>query len=59
MSITFGLLLLFEHQNDFQNTLEKQLSLIKLFDKVVNTIWVTEHHYNPLRINSLNIEDDS
>lgn len=52
MSITFGLLLLFEHQNDFQNTLEKQLSLIKLFDKVVNTIWVTEHHYNPLRINS-------
>ena len=52
MNMTFGLLLLFEHQNDFQNTLEKQLSLIKLFDKVVNTIWVTEHHYNPLRINS-------
>lgn len=50
--MTFGLLLLFEHQNDFQDTLEKQLNLIKLFDKVIDRVWVTEHHYNPLRVNS-------
>ena len=50
--MTFGLLLLFEHQNDFQDTLQKQLNLIKLFDKVIDRVWVTEHHYNPLRVNS-------
>ena len=50
--MTFGLLLLFEYQNDFQDTLQKQLNLIKLFDKVIDRVWVTEHHYNPLRVNS-------
>lgn len=48
----FGLLLLFEYEENFQNSLKKQLELIKLYDDFINTIWVTEHHYNPLRINS-------
>lgn len=48
----FGLLLLFEYEEDFQNSLKKQLELIKLYDDFIDTIWVTEHHYNPLRINS-------
>lgn len=48
----FGLLLLFEYEESFQNSLKKQLELIKLYDEIIDTIWVTEHHYNPLRINS-------
>lgn len=50
--MTYGLLLLFEHQEDFQSTLNKQTSLIKLFDKVIDRVWVTEHHYHPMRVNS-------
>ncbi len=48
----FGLLLLFEFEKDFQTTLNNQLNLINIFDKVIDTIWVTEHHYSPIRINS-------
>ncbi len=50
--MTFGLLLLFEFDKDFERTLQNQLDLIKVFDKVVDTIWVTEHHYSPIRLNS-------
>lgn len=50
--MTFGLLILFKYQNDYQDTLQNQLNLIKLFDKVIDRIWVIEHHYNSLRANS-------
>ncbi|RXJ60910.1 LLM class flavin-dependent oxidoreductase [Candidatus Marinarcus aquaticus] len=50
--MTYGLLLLFEHQENLQSTLNKQINLIKLFDKVIERVWVTEHHYHPMRVNS-------
>ncbi len=50
--MTKGLLLLFENKGgDFGETLDSELELVSKFDGIIDTVWVSEHHCNPLKLN--------